>query len=212
MNLSDIRKNIDATDQEIKTLLMRRMGYSHQVAEAKLESGDTTIFRADREQLILESLGSEVDDALKAEYLAVVRKIMEASRMYQYGLIFDWNPRVFQNVAGHELANTPGHMVRVRLSRADKPNAMSAILSMIGDYGYNMERMEPVDGVSLAMRDADINRDKADAGARIEGADDSPTVSFELTIRGNLAETSMQKLMFQLDGECLAFKILENLA
>ena len=32
--------------------------------------------------------------------------------------------------------------VRVPLSRDNKPNALSSILRMIGDYGFNMDRIE----------------------------------------------------------------------
>ena len=36
------------------------------------------------------------------------------------------------------------------------------------------------------------------------------TVTFELTIRGNLLEVPMRKLMFQLSKECSTFRILES--
>lgn len=66
-------------------------------------------------------------------------------------------------------------------------NSMSSILSMIGDYGINMEE----------MRLLEIN-------------EETSTVTFELTIRGNLLEVPMRKLMFQLSKECSTFRILES--
>ena len=72
----------------------------------------------------------------------------------------------------------------MRLTRPNRPNAMSEILSMIGDYGYNMELMELI------------------ADNREEG-----TVTFALTVLGNLNETNMKKLMFQLSMECMNFRI-----
>lgn len=186
-DLNDVRAEIDEIDLQIRELLKKRLGLSHQVAAAKAESGDTTIYRADREVSILENLGADVSDDIKAEYLSVVRKIMETSRMYQYGLIYDWDEGVFASVKGHELADHPGKRLIVRLTREDKPNAMSAILSMIGDYGYNMERME-----------------------LIEESAASKLVTFELTIAGDLSQTNMKKLVFQLSKEAVDFIILEN--
>ena len=61
---------------------------------------------------------------------------------------------------------------------------MSEILSMIGDYGYSMERMELIED----------NRDEG-------------TVTFELTMLGDLNEINMKKLMFQLSMESMDFRI-----
>lgn len=188
MDLDLIRKEIDETDQQIKELLIKRMACSHQVAQSKLESGNLTIYRADREASILETLGSQVEEGIRPEYLAVVKKVMEASRMYQYGLIYDWCDDAFSQVDGHELVSEPGYAVKVRLTRENKPNAMSAILSMIGDHGFNMDRMTPV-----------------------QTEKNSPTVTFDLVILGNAFDNAMKKLLFQLSGETLEFKITENL-
>ena len=87
MELTEIRNKIDALDEEIKALLLQRLACSKEVAEAKAEKGETEIYRADREEAILERLGNEVPEAVRREYLAIVRKIMETSRMYQYGLL-----------------------------------------------------------------------------------------------------------------------------
>ncbi len=62
---------------------------------------------------------------------------------------------------------------------------MSSILNMVGDYGYNMQYMQLLS----------FNRPEK-------------TVTFDLTILGNLSETNMQKLMFQLSKESQDFKIL----
>lgn len=238
MELAEIRTKIDETDREIRELLLKRMGYSHQVAEAKIESGDTTIYRADREASILENLGDSVEEEVRSEYLSVVRKIMETSRMYQYGLIFDWTPGAFESIQGHELVSgakelqdsalrspeaqtgsvspldgtterkgLSSNYVTVRLTREDKPNAMSAILSMIGDYGYNMDRMVPVSDMTNAHEEGKAEDPDTRTATKV-GASEAHTVTFDLTILGDLTETNMQKLMFQLNGECLEFEIL----
>ena len=53
MTLAEIRREIDAIDPQIKKLLMDRLDCSRMVAQAKKESGDLTIFRADREEELL---------------------------------------------------------------------------------------------------------------------------------------------------------------
>lgn len=185
MTLTEVRGLIDAIDPQIKELLMRRLDCSRQVVEAKLASGETTIYRADREEDILRHLGEGVPKDRLAGYLAVVRKIMEASRMYQYGLMYDALEAPFGPLVQGIDIKEAGTWVRVRLTREDRPNSMSSILSMIGDYGYNMDRME-LTGTDGAAK----------------------TVTFELVILGDLRDTHMKKLMFQLSKESRDFTIL----
>ena len=186
MTLPEIRILIDQVDPEIRRLLMKRMDYSALVAEAKLASGDTAVYRPDREEAVLEGLGREVPEDRLPEYLSVVRKIMEASRMYQYGLIYDR----LEDPLGPLLKgiNIPEdcRLVTVMLSRPDRPGSIAAVLSMIADYGFDMEEM-----------------------VRTGGNAPAAAVSFRLQIRGDLRETRMKKLLFQLSGECEDFRILD---
>ena len=184
--LTEVRREIDEIDPEIRELLMRRLDCSRKVAHAKLKSGDITIYRADREKEILKRLGNEVPDDRRDGYLAVVRKIMETSRMYQYGIIYDRLEGVFEKISeGIEIPENADR-VKILLTRPNRPNAMSSILAMIGDYGYNMEQMLLI-------------KDDAEKG----------TVTFELTILGDLNTEHMKKLMFQLSMESGEFRILE---
>ncbi len=184
--LEEARALIDTVDPKIRELLMQRLDCSKLVAHAKLESGDLRIYRADREADILKRLGEDVPEDRRAGYLSVVRKIMETSRMYQYGLIFDALGNAFERVEGHEKLEGPTKKVLVRLTRENRPNAMSSILSMIGDYGYNMDRMELV-------------ADDPERGV----------VIFDLLIIGDLMQKHMQKLLFQLSMESTDFAIRE---
>ena len=184
--LTEVRREIDEIDPEIRELLMRRLDCSRKVAHAKLKSGDITIYRADREKEILKRLGNEVPDDRRDGYLAVVRKIMETSRMYQYGIIYDRLEGVFEKISeGIEIPENADR-VKILLTRPNRPNAMSSILAIIGDYGYNMEKMLLI-------------KDDAEKG----------TVTFELTILGDLNTEHMKKLMFQLSMESGEFRILE---
>lgn len=185
MTLPEIRKLIDEIDPQICDMLMKRMDYSAMVADAKLAAGETTIYRADREEALLKRLGERVPQERLPEYLSVVKKIMEASRMYQYGLIYDRLEDPFRPLSEGLSVPDDCCFVTVIMTRPDKPNSMSAILSMIGDYGFDMEQM-------------DRTGTDTDAG----------TVTFRLQIRGDLHEIRMKKLMFQLSKESSDFRIL----
>lgn len=184
MTLKEIRSTIDEIDLKIRELLMLRLNCSERVAFEKISSGDINIFRPDREEEILNHLGKEVPDERRAGYLSVVRKIMETSRMYQYGIIYDELEDLFSPLAKGIEIKSGGTRVKVRLSRDNRPNAMSSILSMIGDYGFNMDKMELI-------------------------SQNKKTVTFDLLIIGDLSKTKMKKLMFQLSKESKNFKIIE---
>ena len=183
MDINDARAKIDSIDAEIKNLLMQRLDYSEQIAHIKINEGNLTIFRADREEEILNRLGAGVPEERRAGYLAVVRKIMETSRMYQYGIMFDNLKNLFEPLAENLNIKDSNTRVRVSLTRENRPNAMSSILSMIGDYGFNMDRMELI-------------------------SQDKNYVTFERLIIGNLKDVKMQKLMFQLSKESNNFSII----
>lgn len=198
MTLEEIRAQIDRIDPKIRELIMQRLDCSREVALAKQASGDITIYRADREEALLSRLGEGVPEDRKAGYLAVVRKIMETSRMYQYGILFDRIDGLVDPLFEGVALQPGAERVRVRLSRPDRPNAMASILSMIGDYGYNMEAMQQVGEIS--------GRPEED----ISGRPGEDMVAFELTIRGNPGDRNMQKLLFQLSMESSDFQILEE--
>ena len=183
--LSEIRKDIDRIDEEIRELLMQRLDCSEEVVQAKICDQNYVIYRGDREKSMLERLGSKVPEKRREGYLAVVRKVTETSRMYQYGFLFEQVPELFEELTGEIDLKTPTDLVTVYLERADVPNSMSAILSMIGDYGFDMEQMR-LDGYSGDHRAA----------------------KFELTIRGDITLERMQKLLLQLAMESENFRIL----
>lgn len=185
MTLQEIRKEIDAIDPQIRELLMKRLDCSSAVADAKIASGDLTIFRADREEAILKRLGEGVPEERLPGYLSVVRKIMETSRMYQYGLMYDKLPDPFGPLADGLTIPADCRNVCVSFSRANRPNALAQVLSMIADYGYDLEEISQTGGDAT-----------------------SETVIFQMQIRGDLNETHMKKLMFQLAAETQDFRIV----
>lgn len=84
MTLEEVRKNIDRVDGKIRELFVERMGLADQVARIKAQTEDT-IYKPEREALILEKQSKDMDPHLVKEYKALVKRIMEISRKYQYG-------------------------------------------------------------------------------------------------------------------------------
>ena len=172
MTLEEVRCQIDSIDAEIRELIMKRLDCSKNVAMAKQASGNLVIYRADREAEILERLSQGVPEDRKAEYLAVVKKVMETSRMYQYGLLYDWNDGLFSERFGEINIPAEASHIRFTLTRTNQPNSMAQILSMIGDYGCNTELMELVGE-----------------------EEEKGTVTFTLPILRDLNNVHMKKLM-----------------
>lgn len=84
MTLGEVRTEIDRVDGQIKELFAQRMRLADNVAAIKAETADA-IFKPDREEIIISSLTKDVDASIVKEYTALIKRIMEISRKYQYG-------------------------------------------------------------------------------------------------------------------------------
>lgn len=84
MTLEEVRQNIDRVDRQIRGLFVERMGLAEQVARIKARTEDA-IYKPEREALILQKQSKDMDPHLVMEYKALVKRIMEISRKYQYG-------------------------------------------------------------------------------------------------------------------------------
>lgn len=185
MTLDEVRKEIDAIDPQIRALLMRRMDCSREVVKAKLASGETRIYRKDREEAILARLSQGVPADRLPLYLALVRKVMEESRAYQYGILFDALEDPLGDLTeGLSVPEEPDRVL-VRFSVEDRPGSMAPVLSVIGDAGFDLDTMERVPN------------------------DRKGEVSFELAVCGSLTDFRLQKLLFMLSRETRDFRILK---
>ncbi|MCI6915725.1 MAG: chorismate mutase [Lachnospiraceae bacterium] len=84
MDLKDVRTEIDSVDLQIKELFKKRMELADAVARVKAETEDA-IYKPDREKEIIDHLTEGVSPAINYEYTALIKRIMEISRKYQYG-------------------------------------------------------------------------------------------------------------------------------
>ena len=85
MELQDIRKNIDAIDDQLAQLFARRMDCSRQVAEAKRETGKAIRDHA-REREIVNRLTRAAGDDYAPYVKALYSHIFDLSRSYQTAL------------------------------------------------------------------------------------------------------------------------------
>ncbi|MCR5743861.1 MAG: chorismate mutase [Lachnospiraceae bacterium] len=84
MNLDEVRVNIDRVDKEIRKLFIERMELADNVARIKAQTEDE-IYKPDREEAIIRKNTEGIDEKLLREYTALIKRIMEVSRKYQYG-------------------------------------------------------------------------------------------------------------------------------
>lgn len=194
MALEEIRAEIDRIDPEIRRLLMNRMDCSEKIAEAKAVSENPAVYQPDREKEILGRLGSDVPADRKREYLAVVKKIIAASRMYQYSLLYDRLPGEREKLFAVIPENQTTREIDVRFTITNETGALAAILGVIGDAGYNVLRLE------MIREPARRKSGAGDDAARKEGM-------VFLTIQGDWQEKELRALIFQLSKECRNFEI-----
>ncbi len=84
MNLDEVRAGIDRVDKQIKELFIERMMLADNVARIKAETSDE-IYKPDREEAVIRKNTAGIDASLEKEYTALIKRIMEVSRKYQYG-------------------------------------------------------------------------------------------------------------------------------
>ena len=84
MELSEVRQGIDQVDKQIKELFIKRMQLADMVARIKAETSDD-IYKPEREEAIIKKNTEGIDERIEKEYTALIKRIMEVSRKYQYG-------------------------------------------------------------------------------------------------------------------------------
>lgn len=84
MNLDEVRAGIDRVDKEIRSLFIERMELADNVARIKAETSDE-IYKPEREEAVIKKNTAGIDGHLVKEYTALIKRIMEVSRKYQYG-------------------------------------------------------------------------------------------------------------------------------
>lgn len=85
--MDNLRKAIDAIDDQMQDLFVKRMTLVKQIAQKKKTDG-LAVLNQDREEEILTRLNSKLDDPLlKGLYPRFIINLMEISKLYQEQLI-----------------------------------------------------------------------------------------------------------------------------
>ncbi len=82
MNIEELRKKIDKTDNELVRLFEERMRCASQIADYKKEHG-LSVFDAERERQVINKVTSKVSDEFADYTEALYNTIFELSRSYQ---------------------------------------------------------------------------------------------------------------------------------
>lgn len=81
--MDDLRKKIDAIDDEMLELFLKRMQIVKQIAEEKKRKG-LAIYNPDRESEVLSRLTNKIDDEiLSGLYPKFIVNVMDLAKLYQ---------------------------------------------------------------------------------------------------------------------------------
>ena len=167
---------------------MRRMDCSAQVAAAKLAAGSTEVFRPDREASMLDHHGALVPKERRAGYRAALRRVVEASRSYQYGIMYAQlgDAATCGQLSGAELLVGRGQLVELELGCPGTAASLATLLGMVAEHGVGLAGIEQL---STAC-----------------GAGES-AVRYRLTLAADAADPALRKLLWQLSKESLDLRI-----
>ena len=86
MDIKEIRKKIDATDEQLAGLLAERMTLAADVAAYKKETG-MAVYDAQREKEVIERVSRAAGETFAPYIAEIYETIMKASKDYQNDLI-----------------------------------------------------------------------------------------------------------------------------
>lgn len=92
--LSEIRVDINAVDEQIRSLFLKRMSLALEVAQTKAQTNDK-ILKPEREAEIIRSRSAGMDEELLPKYVSLLQSTMRASREYQYSALLALRPDKF---------------------------------------------------------------------------------------------------------------------
>lgn len=188
MTLEQIREEIDAIDQQMKALFIRRMDCARQVAETKAETGGD-VYVAERETAMTEKRTADIEDReLKENYRDFLTHTICISRRYQYGILKKMQDEaVCSLLAAAGLKEEADHAaIRVSFccgSQDDRPQG-SALCRYMDIIALNH--------ISVQEMKAEERQGRQTA---------------ELLLKGNVKQEEMRRLLCQLAKEAENFKI-----
>ena len=165
MKLEQIRNRINMVDDEMHHYFADRLGYSEDVAEAKLKTGDS-VYKPAREKQVYERFPGDRDE--EKLYRLYVRKVMQLSRYHQYGIFLDrgFVDEEFETQYAAvktviDEAGAAGTSVKIELTpdpQAEQGMSIQDMLSVLGDFGTEVTAVQ-------------YEGDKAGVTVRVRGTD-----------------------------------------
>lgn len=92
--LTEIRQDINAVDENIRALFLQRMELALEVAQAKAQTNDK-ILKPEREAEIIATRSAGMPEELRHKYIALLQSMMRSSREYQYSTLLSLRPDRF---------------------------------------------------------------------------------------------------------------------
>lgn len=184
MTLDEIRVQIDAVDTQMKPLFLKRMECAREVAKTKAETGGD-VFVLERELAIIEKRAGDVEPELYDEYVAYLRHLMSVSRRYQYGILTGMQDKVITGALEAAGLNADTTHTQVKITFCCDSAASDLNLFI------NMTKLNKVTIHAMNL-------------ATEEGVQ-----KIEMTLDGNVNDSTMRRLLCQIGKEAEAFKIVE---
>ena len=141
--IGEVRKKISETDETLRTLLVKRMELSVEVARCKREMGEDSVYRPEREAEILQAGSASVEPGQREAYTASMRGIMAASRMLQYDRMALWHGEGVDALLQGLPEGAKGVKVRMRTDF----RALSVFLFTAGARGVKVTKANLEGGV-----------------------------------------------------------------
>lgn len=173
MELDQIRKQINAVDDELHRYFSDRLFCSGQVAEEKVKTGDS-VYKPKREQQIYDRFPGDDDDVRL--YRLYVRKVMQLSRYHQYGIflekgIVDSEFETLYTAVKTALDESGNTDVCVKIELTPDPQAeqgmsIQDMLSVLGDFGTKVNSLQ-YEGNKVSMTVRVTGMDSLEAQQRL---------------------------------------------
>ena len=122
MELNDLRKNIDAIDQQLLKLFCQRMDMARDIYEAKASS-DKPVFDPERERAKLASVVKSAPNAYESQAISLFSLIMSMNKAEQ------------QRIAGEQNPDSLSKRARASLVPQDEPFPTTAMVACQGVEG-----------------------------------------------------------------------------
>lgn len=193
MELDQIRKRINIVDDEMHHYFADRLGYSEDVAEAKLRTGDS-VYKPERERQVFERFPGEQDE--EKLYRLYVRKVMQLSRYHQYGIFL-------ANGMAETEFETQYDAVKTSLQEAWKENTDDA------DKKPSVKiELTPDPQMKQGMSIQDMLSILGDFGTEVTAVEyEGNTVSVTVCVTGMDSLESQRRLFYMLYKESVTYNM-----